>query len=134
MCLCIPLPTFECLNQSLRNLVCISWHQNSSHRRPSHQSMCLFIYPLIVAKQRTSCEVRTEFINIVQTKPKLQRVNLPALWLTASVELSVQLWSVNQRTTENEESPLLRFVTRVRLVKTLQRIIHCGELLPSEDK
>jgi hypothetical protein len=48
------------------------------------------------------------------------------------VQLSVQLWSVNQRKTEAEESPLLRFVTRKRLVKTLQRNSHCGELLPSK--
>jgi hypothetical protein len=31
----------------------------------------------------------------------------------------IQLWCVNQRTTEAEESPSLRFVTRKRLVKTL---------------
>jgi hypothetical protein len=48
-------------------------------------------------------------------------------------QLRVQLWSVNQRATEAEESPLLRFVTRKRLVKTLQRNSHCGELLPSKD-
>jgi hypothetical protein len=28
VCLCIPLLTFECLNQSLWNLVCMSWHQS----------------------------------------------------------------------------------------------------------
>jgi hypothetical protein len=43
------------------------------------------------------------------------------------------LWSVNQRATEAEESPLLRFVTRKRLVKTLQRNSHCRELLLSKD-
>jgi hypothetical protein len=35
--------------------------------------------------------------------------------------------------TEAEESPLLRFVTRKGLVKTLQRNSHCWELLPSND-
>jgi hypothetical protein len=34
------------------------------------------------------------------------------------IELNVQLWSVRQRTTEAEESPLLRFGTRKYLVKT----------------
>jgi hypothetical protein len=48
-----------------------------------------------------------------------------------SNQLRVQLWSVNQRAMEVEESPLLRFVTRKRLVKTLQRNSHCGELLLS---
>jgi hypothetical protein len=43
----------------------------------------------------------------------------------ATVKLRIQLWSVNQRTTEAEESPLLRFFTRKRLVKTLQRNSHC---------
>jgi hypothetical protein len=43
----------------------------------------------------------------------------------ARVELTVQLWSVDQRATEAEESPLLRFVTKKRLVKTLQRNSHC---------
>jgi hypothetical protein len=47
-------------------------------------------------------------------------------------QLSVQLWSVNQRATEAEESPSRRFVTRKRLVITLQRNSHCGELLPSK--
>jgi hypothetical protein len=39
----------------------------------------------------------------------------------SSVELRVQLWSVNQQATEAEESPLLRFVTRKRLMQTSQR-------------
>jgi hypothetical protein len=51
----------------------------------------------------------------------------------ATKQLRVLLWSVNQRATEAEESPLLRFVTRKRLVKTLQRNSHCGELLLSKD-
>jgi hypothetical protein len=48
-----------------------------------------------------------------------------ALWL--------QMWSVNQRATDAEESPLLRFVTRKRLVKIFQRKGHCWELLRSND-
>jgi hypothetical protein len=51
----------------------------------------------------------------------------------ATVQLRVQLWSVNQRATEAEESPLLRFVTRKRLMKTLQKNSHCGERLSSEE-
>jgi hypothetical protein len=42
----------------------------------------------------------------------------------ATAELRVHLWSVNQRATEAEESSLLRFVTRKRLVKTLQENSH----------
>jgi hypothetical protein len=37
--------------------------------------------------------------------------------IDAAGQLRVQLWSVNQRATEAEESSLLRFVTRKRLVK-----------------
>jgi hypothetical protein len=48
-------------------------------------------------------------------------------------QLSLLLWIVNQRTMEAEESPLLRFVTRKRLVKTLHMNSHCEELLPSKD-
>jgi hypothetical protein len=47
-------------------------------------------------------------------------------------QLKVQLWNFNQRATEAEESPLLRFVTRRRVVKTRQRISQCGELLQSK--
>jgi hypothetical protein len=39
----------------------------------------------------------------------------------ATREMRVQLWSVNQRATEAEESPWLRFVARKRLVKTRRR-------------
>jgi hypothetical protein len=49
------------------------------------------------------------------------------------VQLRVQLCSVNKRATEAEESPLLRSITRKRLVKNLQRNNHCRELLPSND-
>jgi hypothetical protein len=52
----------------------------------------------------------------------------------ATVQLRVQLWIVNQRATEEEEFPLLRFVRRKCLVKTLQRNRHCGELLPCIDE
>jgi hypothetical protein len=51
----------------------------------------------------------------------------------SAAQLRVQLWSVNQWATEAEESPLLRLATRKRLVKTLQRNSHCGELLPRKD-
>jgi hypothetical protein len=50
-----------------------------------------------------------------------------ALLYSQSVEMKVQLWSVNQRATEADESPLLRFVTRKRLVKTRQKNSRCGE-------
>jgi hypothetical protein len=49
------------------------------------------------------------------------------------VEIKVQLWRVNQWATVAEESPLLSFVTRKRLVKTIQRNSHCGKLLPRND-
>jgi hypothetical protein len=49
------------------------------------------------------------------------------------VELRVQLWNVNQQATEAEGSPLLRFITRKHLVKTLQRNSHYGELSSSKD-
>jgi hypothetical protein len=39
---------------------------------------------------------------------------------TTQLRVRVQLWSVNQRPTEAEESPSVIFVTRKRLVKTLQ--------------
>jgi hypothetical protein len=42
--------------------------------------------------------------------------------------------SVVERATEAEKSPLLTFVTRKRLVKTLQMNSLCGELLPHKDK
>jgi hypothetical protein len=38
------------------------------------------------------------------------------------------VWRVNEPATEAEESPLLRFFTRKRIVKTLQRNSHCEEL------
>jgi hypothetical protein len=53
--------------------------------------------------------------------------------IDGSIELRVQLWSVNQRATEAEESPLLRFVTRKRLAKTLQRNNNFGDLLSTKD-
>jgi hypothetical protein len=59
-------------------------------------------------------------------------VQLSAVELSSS-QLRVQLWSVNQWTTEAKEPPLLRFVTKKRLEKTLQRNSQCGELLPSKD-
>jgi hypothetical protein len=52
----------------------------------------------------------------------------------SSVKFSVQLWSDKSRETEAEEFPLLRFVTRKRLAKTLQRNSHCRELLASKDQ
>jgi hypothetical protein len=39
----------------------------------------------------------------------------------------------NDVSTKAGKSSLLRFVTRKRLVKTLQRNSHCGQLLPSND-
>jgi hypothetical protein len=44
-----PPSTFECLTQSLRNLIRISWHLSLSHK-----SVCLHVYPHIVARQRLS--------------------------------------------------------------------------------
>jgi hypothetical protein len=50
-----PLSTFECQNQSLWNLVCISWHLSPSQRHTffnPYQSVCLHMYPLAVPRQR----------------------------------------------------------------------------------
>jgi hypothetical protein len=47
-----------------------------------------------------------------------------------TTQLRVQLWSVNQRSTDGDEYPSLKFVTRESLVTTLQMNSHCGELLP----
>jgi hypothetical protein len=51
-----PLLNLECLNQSLRNLVmCIMASEPTStvyFRNPSHQSVCLYVYPPVVARQR----------------------------------------------------------------------------------
>jgi hypothetical protein len=60
-------------------------------------------------------------------------LTLTVEWVSA-VQLGVQLRRCNQRVTKTEESPLLRFVTRKRLVKTLQRNSHCGEVLPRNDQ
>jgi hypothetical protein len=58
--------------------------------------------------------------------------------ICATRQLRVQLWSVNQRTTEAEESPLLRFATstRKRLVKILQRkdIVESGYQVTTSGK
>jgi hypothetical protein len=43
--------------------------------------------------------------------------------------MKIQLCNVNRQTTEAEESPLLTFVTRKRLVKTLDSNSHCEEQL-----
>jgi hypothetical protein len=51
----------------------------------------------------------------------------------SAVQLRVQVWSVDQRATEIEASALVRFITRTRVVKTLQRNSHYGELLPRKD-
>jgi hypothetical protein len=84
----------------------------------------------------------------VGAAPRLYKENLPQLGFEMSrvlelavsaenggsaMQLRVQLWSVKQRATEADESPLLRFVTRKRLVKMLQWNRHCGELLPNKD-
>jgi ribosomal protein L20A (L18A) len=55
----------------------------------------------------------------------------------AARHLKVQLWSVNQRTMEADEPPLLRFVTWKRLVKTLQRnsiLESCYQITTSESR
>lgn len=56
VCVCLPLPTSECLNQYLLNLACISWHLSPSERRTSEippighcDYMCV---PHIIARQR----------------------------------------------------------------------------------
>jgi hypothetical protein len=49
------------------------------------------------------------------------------------VQLRARFWIVKQRARDAKEYVLLRFVTRKRLVKTLQRNSHYEELLPSID-
>jgi hypothetical protein len=44
-----------------------------------------------------------------------------------------KLWSVNLRTTEAEESPLVRFRYRKPSSEDMARNNRCGELLPSKD-
>jgi hypothetical protein len=72
---------------------------------------------------------RTSIARQRHGKQGLSTIQTVFLWSMQSgykgVELRVQLWNVNQRTTESEESPSLRFVTRKRLVKTMQRNSHC---------
>jgi hypothetical protein len=65
LCVCVALPlTFECLNQSLRNLVCISWQLSPSQMtyfiNTSDQSMCLHVYLFLVATQRYGKNVSAE--------------------------------------------------------------------------
>jgi hypothetical protein len=61
--LCIPPPTnFECLNSYLRNLACISWQLSPSLWRTSkisHQSLCLYVYTPIFARQRLGIDFST---------------------------------------------------------------------------
>jgi hypothetical protein len=54
MCLCMPPINFECLNQSLWNLVGTSWQLiwMAYFIHPSHQSACLYFYPHIIVTQR----------------------------------------------------------------------------------
>jgi hypothetical protein len=63
----------------------------------------------------------------------MPRYYLEDNWRYSSVEGSGAEYQPagNVMTTEAEESPLLRFVTRKCLVKTLQRNSHCWELLLS---
>jgi hypothetical protein len=60
-CLCILPSAFECLNQSLWNLVCISWNLSQSqwltHKSPLSICVPVFIFPT-VAKQRHGKNVR----------------------------------------------------------------------------
>jgi hypothetical protein len=47
--------------------------------------------------------------------------------------MRVQLRSVKQQAMEAEVTQLLRFFTRKRLVKTLQKHDYCGELFSNKD-
>jgi hypothetical protein len=75
LCVCVsPLSTFEWLNQSLWNLVCISWHLSQSQRdtfiNPSHQSVCLYMYPPIVARLRLG----KNFTTATNTQAKIEEL------------------------------------------------------------
>jgi hypothetical protein len=63
-CLSVNIPLlFEFLNQFLQNLVCITCHlshiSTAYFVNPSHQSVCLYAYTLVVARQRLSRHVPT---------------------------------------------------------------------------
>jgi hypothetical protein len=65
------------------------------------------------------CKNAFPTIKAVFSAWSVPRIFLEDSWRYNAV--GVQLWSVNQRATEPEEYPLLRFVARKRLVKTQQR-------------
>jgi hypothetical protein len=55
-CVCVSPPplTFECLNQSMKLGVCIMAPEPISvayFLNPSHQSVCLYVYPPVIARQ-----------------------------------------------------------------------------------
>jgi hypothetical protein len=70
---------------------------------------------------------------LCESAPRLYGERPCSVQRVSAVQLRVQLWSVNQLATEAEESELFKFVTRKRLVRTLQRKSLCGKLLPSKD-
>jgi hypothetical protein len=74
----------------------------------------------IVAMQRRGKHVSTTLEVLCFLRGPFRCVILKTVG--ATVQLGVQVWSVNQRATEAEESPLLRFVTRKHLVKTYRGI------------
>jgi hypothetical protein len=58
VCVSASLSIFECLNQSLRNFICISWHLSHKYFiNPSHLFVCLYVYLPIFARQRLGKEV-----------------------------------------------------------------------------
>jgi hypothetical protein len=103
-----PLSTFECLNQSLWNLVCLSWHLSSSNSilHKYLPSVCVFVcvsllplldkgsvqrIPLFIARQRLSKHVTME-MNISKNIKNVGRIILhmvcvsskECLWVSVS--------------------------------------------------
>jgi hypothetical protein len=64
---------------------------------------------------------------------RAKQLSWKTMTLQESVEMRVQVWIVNQRATEAEESPVLGLVARKRPVKTVQRNSHCGEQILSKE-
>jgi hypothetical protein len=85
-------------------------------------------YTYVVAPAAYACAVTSHSSTRGDAgEVRSEAICLDRLFYSASecsaVQLRVQLWSVNQRATEAEESPLLKFVTKKHLVKILQTAV-----------
>jgi hypothetical protein len=105
LCLCIPISTFGYLNQSSWNLVCtyIMAPEPISMAyfiNPTHQSVCLYVYPPIIARQQLSRNI-TAAMNTHATINELLDASLSIskesrrLILTRTSCLSCELYLIN---------------------------------------